>query len=210
MELLRQQRAVETIIAALPDPRPTSRRVIVALAGPPASGKSTLAAALRDSMLNAAVLGMDAFHFDNQVLASRGDLGRKGAPHTFDVDGYAHCLRRLRSEPTHPIAIPEFDRSLELTRHAAAIVSPQQNVVITEGNYLLLDRDPWTALAPLFDLTVWLDVAWSTIEERISERWLGHGLSAEDAARRLATNDGPNARLVQNSSRLADVVISDD
>lgn len=200
---------MQAILDSLPDPLPAGRRFVIAIAGPPASGKSTIAAELCEALApNAAVLGMDAFHYDNQILESRGDLPRKGAPHTFDVDGYAALLGRLRSEPTRSIAVPEFDRTLELTRNAAHILDPSHQILITEGNYLLLNQDSWNALAPLFDLTVWVDVAMSTIEERIMQRWLDHGLSASEATSRFVDNDQPNAQLVQSTSRPADIIIT--
>lgn len=199
----------QTITDLFPTPLPASQRFVIAIAGPPASGKSTLAEELCTAVApTAGVLGMDAFHYDNQVLEERCDLARKGAPHTFDVDGYANALARLRSEPSRAIAVPEFDRDLELTRNAAHIVSSEQSIVITEGNYLLLDEEPWRALAPLFDLTVWLDVPLATIEERIIRRWTGQGLDMTQAAHRLASNDLPNAQLVQANSRAADVSIT--
>ena len=202
---------MQRILDAIPSPLPDSRRVVIAIAGPPASGKSTFAGELCAALSPAAgLLGMDAFHYDDQVLVARGDGTRKGAPHTFDVDGYANYLTRLRSSPIQPVAVPEFDRDLELSRNAASIVSADQPILITEGNYLLLDYDPWLALAPLFDLTVWLDVPLATVERRITKRWLGHGLDTTQAANRLANNDLPNAHLVQDRSRAAAISISLD
>jgi pantothenate kinase len=201
--------AIQAIVDLLPAPLPASRRFVIAIAGPPASGKSTLAAELCAALASTAgVLALDAFHYDNQLLEERGDLAHKGAPHTFDVDGYANALSRLRSEPSTAIAIPEFDRDLELTRNAVRIVSPEQSIVITEGNYLLLDEEPWRALVPLFDLTVWLDVSLATIEQRIIHRWTGQGLEAAQTAHRLADNDLPNAQLVLANSCAADMSIT--
>ena len=200
---------IKAIIDRLPTHLASSHRLVIAIAGPPASGKSTLAAELCDALTpGAGLVGMDAFHFDNQVLEARGHLSRKGAPHTFDVDGYANTLRRLRTEPSRPIAVPEFDRNLELTRNAAQIVTADQQILITEGNYLRLEQGPWPALAPLFDLTVWLDVPLAIVADRITKRWLGQGMTASQAADRLAQNDLPNAQLVQDLSREADISIS--
>jgi len=200
---------MQAILDALPDPLPATQRFVIAISGAPASGKSTLALELCSALApKAALLGMDAFHYDDQILQARGDRQRKGAPHTFDVDGYAALLRRLRTEPAQAITVPEFDRTLELTRNAAHIVTADQQILITEGNYLLLDEHPWSALAPCFDLTVSVDVPIAVIEERIVQRWLDHGLTASEAARRFADNDGPNAMLVQSSSRPADISVT--
>lgn len=204
---------IQRIVDALPAQLPADRRFVIAIAGPPAVGKSTLAAGLADSSSSGlpaacAVLGMDAFHFDDQVLTERGHLDRKGAPHTFDVDGYARWLATLRSEPDKTIAIPEFDRTLELSRNAATIVTPDQKIVVTEGNYLLLDEAPWSDLQPLFDLTVSISVPAEVIEERILDRWRTHGFSTEEARARFTENDQPNAAYVLAHSRAGNITLT--
>lgn len=187
---------------------PATQRFVVAIAGPPAAGKSTLAKQMHAELApHAAVLGMDAFHFDNAILEARGHRNRKGAPHTFDVAAYAHWLGLLRSEPAIEVAVPVFDRSLELTRNCAEAVTADHRIIITEGNYLLLDQEPWSSLSELFDLTVWVDTPLDVIESRILERWADHGLSTTDAATRAESNDLPNARLVQRGSRSAQLTV---
>ena len=131
----------------IPSPLPVDRRYVVAIAGPPAAGKSTLASELVDLLSGrAALLGMDAFHFDDHILSQRGLLSRKGSPRTFDVVSYARALRALRMEPDIEVAVPVFDRELELSRNCAALVDARHEIVVTEGNYLLLDEDPWSCL----------------------------------------------------------------
>ncbi len=196
------------VLAALPAVEPTRRRV-VAIAGPPAAGKSTLAAAVAAALgETAAVFGMDAFHYDDAVLVERGDRDRKGAPHTFDVDGYRAMLERLRSNVDSDVAIPVFDRSMELTRGSASIVGASVETIVTEGNWLLLDRDPWRSLRSLFDLTVGLDVADSIVEARILERWRSHGFDDETARMRAEANDLPNARTARVESAEAMLVLA--
>lgn len=181
-------------------------RLVVAIAGPPAAGKSTLADRLRTELSpGAAVLGLDAFHFDNAILEDRGDRPRKGAPHTFDVVAYRHTLELLRNRADATASIPVFDRTLELTRNCAELVTPDHSIIITEGNYLLLDTQPWNSLADLFDLTVWVDAEIEVVEQRILDRWATHGLDAEAARARAEDNDLPNARLVLSQSRPADI-----
>ena len=99
---------------------------------------------------------MDGFHYDDAVLIARGARDRKGAPDTFDVHGFLHLLRRLRVEDE--VAIPLFDRDLEISRAGADIVTVADRLLVVEGNYLLLNEAPWPEAAPLFDLTVWIDV----------------------------------------------------
>lgn len=181
---------------------------MVALAGPPTAGKSTLAEAIVQQLDKRGIaVGLDAFHFDDAVLEARGDRPRKGAPHTYDVAGYAALLRRLRATPTEQVALPVFDRRLELTRAAAEIAEPHHRIVVTEGNWLLLNQTPWTELAPLFDLTVFVTTDLGTIERRIRQRWHALGFDAGEATHRAEQNDLPNARLSLAGSRTADLTI---
>jgi pantothenate kinase len=183
------------------------RRYVFAIAGAPGSGKSTLAGQLHAALEAEApgasvVMPMDGFHLDNAVLDARGLRSRKGAPETFDVEGLRIALERIRLAEA-PVAIPVFDRALDLARAGARIVSPDQPVVLLEGNYLLLDDAPWSGLPPLFDRTLFVAVAEDELARRLIARWRGYGLGAEAARARAEGNDLPNARLVLARSRPA-------
>lgn len=185
-----------------------AKRFIVAIAGPPGSGKSTLSARLHELLPEGAseVVPMDGFHYDDAVLERRGLRARKGAPETFDFAGFEALLKRIRAgEPD--IAIPVFDRSMELSRAAASIVATQTKFILVEGNYLLLDEEPWSRLAPLFDFSIFVDVPRNELERRLMERWHGHGRSDEDARAWIASNDLPNIERVLARRRAADLVI---
>lgn len=200
--------ATDQICAAIPAELPAGRRYVIALAGPPAAGKSTLAAALHAELGGrAAIFGLDAYHFDDAILRERDALLVKGAPHTFDVAGYAAMLRRLRDTPDAEVAVPVFDRSLELSRGSAAIAGPEHRIIITEGNWLLLNAAPWTELRPLFDLTVFVTADQATIRERILQRWTSHGFDEGEANRRAQDNDLPNADQAIGQSTAADITI---
>jgi pantothenate kinase len=187
-------------------------RAIVGVAGPPGVGKSTFADALRDE-LNARspglaeVLPMDGYHFDDLLLNARGWRPRKGAPHTFDVGGLRAMLERLRANEEDEIAVPVFDRAIEIARAGARVIARSVSIVIVEGNYLLLDRPPWTTLAPLLDLTVMLHAPVEVLRARLLERWAGIGLTDDALAAKLEGNDLPNVALVQGRSRPADHTI---
>ena len=193
--------------------RGASARVIVAIAGPPGSGKSTFAARVVD-VLNAgepraaALLAMDGFHFDDTVLLERGLRPRKGAPQTFDVGGLEHCLGRLRRNTEDEIAVPVFDRAIEIARAGAAIIPRSAKYVVVEGNYLLLDQEPWTRLAQYFDLTIFLAVEDHVLRERLERRWREVGYDEERLRTKLDGNDLPNVALVKSRSRIADFVIA--
>jgi len=184
--------------------KPKARRLMVAIVGAPGAGKSTVAEALANRIEGAAVVPMDGFHLDNAVLRARGILARKGAPESFDADGFVALARRLATEDE--VAIPRFERTRDLSVAGAAVIGPE-TVLLVEGNYLLLNRAPWTDLAPLWDFTIWLDVPLPVLEARLLERWRGFGLDEEAAKARALGNDIPNARLVCAQSRPADVIV---
>ena len=187
-------------------------RVLVAIAGPPASGKTTLAEELA-RRLNAqkcqtVVVPQDGFHLDNQVLEERGQLNRKGAPQTFDGAGFVHMVRRLKERVD--VAVPTFDRTRDISIAGARIVPASAEVIIVEGNYLLYDDAPWFNLAPLWTLSVRLDVPIEELRARLIQRWLGHGLSRTAATRRATNNDVPNAQSVLDNALPATLTLAPD
>ncbi|SEN28040.1 fructokinase [Pseudorhodobacter antarcticus] len=182
-----------------------SGRLIVAIVGAPGSGKSTLAEGLAAQIAGAVVVPMDGFHLDNAVLMERGLLDRKGAPDTYDVAGFAALLGRLRVE--QEVVIPLFDRTRDVAVAGAAVIGPDAEVLLVEGNYLLLEHGPWASLRPFWDVTIALDVPLAVLEARLVQRWRDHGLAADAAQARAMGNDIPNARLVIAGSVPADMVI---
>lgn len=155
----------------------------------------------------AAVLPMDGFHLDDGVLETRGWRARKGAPHTFDVAGFDHLLARVAANTEDEIAVPVFDRSLELARAGARIIGRDVRHVIVEGNYLLLDEPHWAPLRRHFDVTVALHVPLAILSDRLSDRWAD--LSPTVRQLKIEANDLPNARLVTDKSVAAQIVIED-
>jgi pantothenate kinase len=200
---------IATVAAAVFKHGGKSKRVIVAIAGPPGAGKSTVAEELLALLPagSAAVVPMDGFHYDDAILEAKGLRQHKGAPETFDFDGYEALLTRLRTAD-RDVAIPIFDRSMELSRAVAAIVPGEVKFVLTEGNYLLLDEPPWSRLAALFDFTIFLDVPRDELERRLIQRWLDHGRTPEDGRNWVNSNDLPNVDRVLGRRREANLVIS--
>ncbi|MGA1722220.1 MAG: P-loop NTPase fold protein, partial [bacterium] len=153
--------------------RSSQGRILVALAGPPGSGKSTLASEL-ESALNqeqpeqAMILPMDGFHYDDLYLVPAGLRPRKGAPQTFDVGGFYHILRRLRERQEEFVAVPVFDRDLEIARAGARLIPAKVPVILVEGNYLLLQQEPWSQLRSQFDVAVLLEVPEAVLGERLT------------------------------------------
>lgn len=181
-------------------------RFMVALAGPPGAGKSTLADAVAVACgPGTCVVPMDGFHYDDSVLNDLGLRARKGAPETFDVAGFVNLLGRLRHEAS--VAIPLFDRGLEISRAGAKIIGPTDRILLVEGNWLLLTEPPWADLAPLFDLTVWIDVDPTELDRRLMDRWARYGKSPQAARDWIDGNDMPNIRRAVQGSAKAEVVI---
>ena len=185
-----------------------SERFIVGVAGPPGAGKSTIAEGIASAIgRGARVVPMDGFHLDNAVLDRLGLRGRKGAPETFDAVGFLHLMQRLRAG--QDAAIPVFDRDADLARAGADLVTADDKYLIVEGNYLLLDEAHWSDLAPLFDLTIFIEVAEGELDRRLLDRWHHHGKTPAEARHWIDSNDLPNIRRVIQGSRKADIVIGD-
>jgi pantothenate kinase len=189
--------------------RSAAARSLTAIVGAPGAGKSTLAATLAaaldtDAPGSAAVLEQDGYHFDDRVLEQRRMRDRKGAPETFDTGGLFHMLRRLKDNREDEVAVPVFDRDIEIARAGARIIPRTVRSIIVEGNYLLLDRPGWRDLLPLFDITVMIVVAEETLRQRLIARWAGFQLSPEEIAAKVEGNDLPNGRLVIGASAKAE------
>ena len=205
---------VKALVALLAG-RAQAGRIIVAIAGAPGSGKSTLAEAV-EAALNAeapgcaAVLPMDGFHYDDLLLVPMGKRPRKGAPDTFDVGGLYHMLQRLRANDEAAVAVPVFDRSIEIARAGARLIPQQVRVLVCEGNYLLLRQDPWAGLRPMFDLTVLIDTPEPVLRQRLTGRWQGFGLSPDEIAWKLDGNDLPNGRMVIAQGGDPDFLLDED
>lgn len=188
-------------------------RVIIAVAGAPGSGKSTISEKFREGLQDfggAEIFPMDGYHFDDAILNARGHRARKGAPHTFDIAGFGHMLKRLAQNSEGEIAVPVFDRDIEISRNAARIISKEAKFIIAEGNYLFLNNPEWMALDRYFDHRIWLDVPIAEIEKRLTARWLGYDYTPEMLAQKIGENDLPNAQYVIENSRKADFIVSND
>jgi len=176
-------------------------RVLLGLVGAPGSGKSTLAEALLHTFADVAqVVPMDGYHLANVELARLGRAGRKGAPDTFDSAGYVALLRRLLTQgPDETVYAPEFRREIEEPVAGAIAVRPETRLVITEGNYLLLDEAPWRDVGPLLDDSWYVDVDDTRRRERLTRRHEQFGRSREDALAWVEGTDEPNARRIAAS-----------
>jgi pantothenate kinase len=186
----------------------TRRRAVLGLCGPPAAGKSSLADALvRGLGAEAVVVPLDGFHLHDAELARLGRLARKGAPDTFDVDGYVALLRRINADPDRVVYAPAFDRDHELSLAGAIPVLPEHRLVVTEGNYLLLDRPGWSDVRPELAECWYLVGDDDARRRRLVGRHVGHGRTPAAAEAWVASTDDPNARLVESTRDAADLAV---
>ncbi len=173
-------------------------RKVLGLVGPPGAGKSTLALALQHAFAEVSqVVPMDGFHLANAELRRLGRADRKGAPDTFDSLGFAALLERLRQQhPDEIVYVPEFRREIEEPIAGAIPIFPQTRLIITEGNYLLLDQGAWANVSALLDDAWYVDVEDGLRTDRLTQRHEQFGRSRQEAMEWVSTTDEPNARLI--------------
>ncbi|MFD3403944.1 nucleoside/nucleotide kinase family protein [Kribbella sp. NPDC058693] len=187
------------------------RRQILGITGAPAAGKSTYAEQLTAKLSadghQVALVPMDGYHLAQSVLEDLGLAGVKGAPHTFDGYGFVALLRRLKESPDEQIWAPRFDRSIEDSIAASIGIAPSVTLVVTEGNYLLLDESPWTGLRALIDQCWYVEVTEGLRHARLEARHRAFGRSAEEAHERTYGSDERNAHLIAATAPAADAII---
>lgn len=189
-----------------------TRRYLLGITGCCGSGKSTLAQKLAQATtdrhgLACQVVAMDGFHLTNAELEARGLRPVKGSPPTFDAGRFIELLRRLRHSPDEAHPAPIYSRKLHEPVMDALTIPPQTRVVIVEGNYLLLDEEPWRQARALLDEVWFLDVEIETCLSRVRGRHLRGGSDAATAEAKIARNDRPNAQLIWKSREAADLLI---
>ena len=175
-----------------------SNPCLVAIAGAPGSGKSTIAEILHTKTARSScVIPMDGFHLENEILEARGLLHRKGSPETFDLLGFRQQIVQLLSNKARHF--PTFDRDADKTVPNGGIVPVGTDLLFVEGNYLLLDQPGWRDLREFWEASIWLDVPTNTLRNRLIQRWTDQGLSDADARQRAEQNDLVNANLVMSN-----------
>jgi pantothenate kinase len=196
-----------SFLARIEDLLADGQRKLLGLVGPPGGGKSTLAQALLAAWPGrAVVVPMDGFHLANAELARLARADRKGAPDTFDSAGYVALLRRLKAQGGDEVVYaPEFRREIEEAVAGAIAVEPQVQLVITEGNYLLLDVGHWAHVREQLDEVWFVNTDHTLRIDRLVQRHIHFGRSPQAAREWVERTDEPNARLIEASRQRADV-----
>jgi pantothenate kinase len=183
-------------------------RRILGIAGTPGAGKSTLARQVVQDLGPAAVyVPMDGFHLANHELRRLRRQDRKGAIDTFDGAGFLNLLWRMRRQGSETVYGPLFMRDIEEPIAGWIPVSPEVPLVVTEGNYLLVDQDPWREVRPLLDEAWYVETDEATRIERLVARHVAFGKSADEARRWALGSDEINARLIRTTRARADVIV---
>ncbi len=180
----------------------TGRRVVVGLAGPPGCGKSTLAEAVCAELGERAVaVPLDGWHLSAEMTRRLGAADRRGAPQTFDAAGYLVLLQRIRSQGAFgdPAVVyaPEYRREIEEPVAGAVAVDARTPIIVTEGNYLLLDRPVWRDVRALLDLSYYVELDGEERRRRLIGRHMAFGRTRDQASQWVATNDERNAHLIE-------------
>ncbi|MEV4106679.1 nucleoside/nucleotide kinase family protein [Nonomuraea sp. NPDC049695] len=192
----------------------SGERVVVGIAGCPGAGKSTLAGRLAERLtasgLPAVWVPMDGFHLADVELERLGRLRRKGAMDTFDAHGYLALLRRIRAETAAVVYAPSFDREIEQPIAGAIPVPPAARVVVSEGNYLLADADPWRQVRAAMTEVWYVEIDDRVRLDRLTQRHIRFGKSPDHAVRWVAEVDEPNAAAIRATRESADLLVDLD
>jgi pantothenate kinase len=180
---------------------------MLGITGPPGAGKSTLAAAVvADHGPGAVVVPMDGFHLSNVELERLGLADRKGAPETFDGAGFVALLARIR-EREELVYAPAYSRLLHESIGGVVRVPSNVDLVVVEGNYLLLSTPPWSGVRPLLDLVVYLDAPHGPRIDGLLRRQAERGLDPVQAHDWVWRSDEANAKVVAATRERADAVL---
>ena len=199
---------VDALVASIHGAHEPGKRRLIGVIGGPGAGKSHLARFLQHAVSNAvvAIVPMDGFHLANEVLEANGTRQHKGRPDTFDVAGLLHLLNRLRRQETGTIYAPRFRREIEEPIAGSIAIDTDTDLIIVEGNYLLLDSPPWDAIASRLDSTYYLDTPERIRTDRLIARQR-HTYGEAGATDWIERVDRPNTAIVETTRRRADFIV---
>ena len=186
----------------------SSGRLIIGVVGKPGAGKSTITDyIMKNIKIQAALVPMDGYHLSNKVLIELGRSERKGAPDTFDAKGFTSLLQRIRNNVDEDIYFPVFHREFEESYAAEGVVGARTRLVLTEGNYLLVDDENWDGIRPLLNESWYLAPDDSIRQQRLIARHMKYGKTKEEAEFWSLGSDEANAQVVAASSKYATRIV---
>lgn len=195
--------------------RTADNRFIIGIVGYPGAGKSTLAEGLVSALneclpasKRAQILPMDGYHLPNCELDKLGLRALKGIPDTFDPCGFIDLLARVKATPDRTVLAPAFDRSIDASIEDAICIGTDVKIVVTEGNYLLLEKGDWMGISELLDDSWFLDVSLETIRPRLIERHMAGGRTEEEAIAKVESTDLPNALIIGQTRNRARALVT--
>ena len=184
------------------------QRSFLGITGAPGSGKSTLAEIIEAELAPDAVLvSMDGFHLSDTELRRLGRYERKGAIDTFDAAGYVNLLRRLHSREDAIVYAPRFDRSIEESIGSAIPIPRDVPLIITEGNYLLVDDSDWAHVRGLLDECWYVEPEDDERRRRLIARHVQFGREPEEAHERTHRVDERNAEIIKETKKNASRIV---
>lgn len=184
-------------------------RHLLGIAGAPGAGKSTVAQQVAESLgASAVVVPMDGFHLAQTELERQGTAGRKGAIDTFDAGGFVSLLTRVARAEEDVVYAPAFDRRLEEPIAGSIPVRREVPLVVVEGNYLLVDHEPWAQVRALMSEVWYVDLPDETRIARLVARHIRFGRGEADARAHALGSDQRNAELIAKTRGRADVVVT--
>jgi len=181
------------------------QRRLVGIVAEPGAGKSTLAATIAAEFGTAVqVVPMDGFHLANRELQRLGRASRKGAPDTFDALGFVNLLHRLKTQVHDEVVYaPDYRREIEEAIAGAIAIAASTPLIVIEGNYLLLDEQPWQQVRQIVDEIWYLDVNAEVRHARLLARHIRHGRTHQQAQDWIESTDEPNARRIAQTRKHA-------
>ena len=187
----------------------SEKRIIIGIIGKPGAGKSTLSSHLIKNLPKetTALVPMDGYHLSNLKLKKLSRADRKGAPDTFDVAGFVNLLKRIATDSTNDIYFPIFHREIEESIAAEGVVTKETKFIITEGNYLLHNKDGWQEVAPILTESWYVQVDDTLRLERLVNRHIKYGKEPKFAHDWAHGTDERNAQLVEGTKQRTSVIV---
>ena len=173
-------------------------RTLIGIVGKPGAGKSTVVEQIQTKYRSheVSIIPMDGFHLSNDELISLGRRERKGAPDTFDVEGFTSLIKSVKIDHSVDHKFPIFHREIEASIADEGMIPKESKVVVIEGNYLFSEAHGWNGIYPLLDRTWFIEIDDEIRIQRLIARHVRYGKTLEEAEAWSRGSDETNARFI--------------